>query len=439
MDLIDGRLTKEQIQTLLKSQFQKAEITDNMRYYAGENADIGLAYAKNAAKGVKPNHVLPSAYASTLTDTAAGFSFSDVIYKGQDDDEYVRSFNEFMYANDGNIKNYRLGQQQLGYGLSYAIHYVDKTPNGNNYRFEVINDPRTIIAVFGTRLNSILQCFLHITALKKGYYVEVYYNDIIEEWQIENVNRIKDFKLISDTRVNDYGMPPLEYYYNNFDPMVINSVFQKVKPYIAAVDAILTGTWNEIEKHAKAILVAMRKFKQGDMNNMKNKRVLSVSSKEESDATKFLTKEVQFEYIEWYYKALVQEIHKHTHILDYQNPEANLLGGESGKALKYRHIDMMNLANRIEMYNRKGQYQRIKLFNAITKKSKDYKNIDIVYKRTLPDDLEERVEAVNKAVFLSNYTKAEQAGFDPEEEAKRLNQERSVMADSIQNLGGENE
>jgi SPP1 family phage portal protein len=447
-DLNTGdRLSDEEITQIISERPCYAQITENMQYYAGDNTALATKILNKAAKGIKPNEKLPTPYASTLSDTASSYSFSNIEYIDKEGDEdltnYLEELKDIFDYNDRDIKDLRLGLNQLAWGVGYAIHWVKSINGEKQYRFSPVDDPRNVIPIFNNSIEPELVAFIYTREMtdKDGIEstnVQVYYaTEILTyEMRVDADNGTQTLTAPVDMP-NDYGMPPLEYYFNDFDFTKNVSLFHKVKAYIDAVDCVMTGNWNEVEKHAEAILLAMKKFKPEDVDNMKSTRVLDNLDAEDLKNIRYLTKEVQFEYQEWFYQALVMEIHKHTHILDYQNPDAGYLAGESAKALIYRHTDMDTIARRNELLNRNGQYRRIRLLNAIRDIKEDVRGIEIKYNHTLPMDLKEKIEAVNAATFLSNKTKQEQSGFDPEKESARIEEEKSTV--DLDNVGFEPE
>lgn len=437
----DGKLTEKQIREIIQS-FDIAALTDNILYYDADNPRISEQQAAKTSKSIVPNEKIPSPYAATLSDTIAGYSFSKIDYLDNkadenDNEKYLKDLKEIYRNNNRDTKDLQLGTMQVGYGASYCIHYVDKTSGKNKYRFTPVTDPRSIVPIFNTSIEPELIAFIYLTEYKdeKGkdvFRLKVYFPEFIDTYETKDLNIKKAYDLISENVVNDYGTPPLEYYFNNFDMDKIVSCFHKVKHYIDAVDAVLSGNWNEIEKFADAILLAMKRFTEDDMTNMKNKRVIEKLTPDEIKHMRYLTKEVQFEYQEWFYKALVSEIHKHTHILDYQNPDTGFLNAESAKALIYRHTDQDTIAKKYELQNRIGQYRRMELLNSIEAidgaKNKNIYDIDVKYNHVLPEDVKEKIEAVNNATFLSNQTKQEHAGLvDPKVEQQRIEDEKTTI------------
>ena len=419
-------LTYKDIKAIIDT-YDFSQIESNLEYYLGNNPSIWSKWQEKRYKGTKPNYVMPTPYYSTLVDSAVAYSFNDISYMdkqgdGKKSDELIKKLKSVLNLNYSDVLDQKIGGYQLGAGVAYEIHYVDS--EGNN-RFDII-PPNQGIPIYSQDLETRLIEFIYVRDVGSIKVITYYTKTKTLEWEVKD----KKERLTKDLP-NDYKDIPIVVYWNTYEKGDICAVPQKVKHYIDAIDAVATGTLNDIEKHAEAILLMMSQLKAEDVEDLKDKRLLQGLDPEEIKNIKYLTKEVQYEYIQFFYKMLVTEIHKHTHIIDFQDPNAGVGSAASGEALAYRMIDMDSQALRYERLNREGQYRRLKLI-ADYNGWGDTSGIEVNYSHNIPKNKMLEMEKLNNITFISERTKQEMSGIDPDVEKERMDEEKSLMPDLFQ-------
>jgi hypothetical protein len=318
--------------------------------------------------------------------------------------------------------------QQAGIGLAYELHWTEKIKGQpNKYRF-IDLDPLCCFPVYDYSISAKLIAFIYTSSTGEDSEkaVTVYYDGYIDEYTS------KDGKLIPGVmgKYNEYQEIPVVVYYNSHKRGEINSVCQKVKPYIDAMDCVLKGNWDEIDKGMRALLLHMTEISQKDKDDMVNHKDWQLDNIEEIGAIKYLAKEIQVEYQRFFYDIIRGEIHKNAHIVDWYNPDSGMGNVESGKALTYRLTDMNGLAKRVECFNREGQYKRIRLLQNVEALPAGEANmIEVVYNHNIPEDKFEILTALNQDTILSKRTKYEMipgVDADTEQERKKLEDEESL-------------
>lgn len=425
----DGRLKEDQI--LKAMEYTDPLISENIQYYTGQNPKEVAEYFEKLRKGTQPNNYLESSYPATLVDCAVGYCGSEITYTdnvkdSEDASKMMEALNTVHCYNNNDVLSMKIFTQQLYCGVVYQIHWVDKK-QGNRYMMDTL-DPLSCWPVYDYEIGSNLIAFIYKsdtgTDDKK---VTVYYKDKTFTYTYDGTKlTAKDTGI-----VNDFKDIPVAIYYNSFNKGEIKSLFQNVKTLINAKDCILRGNWNEIDKGIQAILLHMTEIKAENVEDMKERQNWQVVL-EDLQNMRYLTKEIQWEYQKFFNDVITQEIHKAAHIVDFYNPETGVGTPQSGKALRYRLIDMDTRCKMFEMFNREGQYQSLKLLQNIGAIGDgELSMISINYKHNIPEDFYENLLAYNNDTLLSKRTKYEMLGLDPEVEQSRLDEEKESAVDSI--------
>ena len=267
-----------------------------------------------------------------------------------------------------------------------------------------------------------LFCALWVRGSKGKTLVDVIYKD---EWQ---------FYVYIDGQISARE-EPRQLFFSECPVCIYNTQiigaqppFHQVIPYIDALDVLITGNSNEIERLVDALLVLGTSVSQDDLDHMDEWKALMDIKNE--DRAEYLTKDMSPVFREYVSKLLVQEIHKHSHVVDWYNPDTGISGATSGKALLTRMFDMDMYSKRIEKIYKDGIGKRIKLIGELARISGvKPEPVYVEFKRTMLHDMEEKIIALNQASFLSAQTKIETAGFDYEIEKERIESESKNMLD----------
>ncbi len=207
------------------------------------------------------------------------------------------------------------------------------------------------------------------------------------------------------------------------------SSFDQVINYIIALDWAISGNSNEIERLTDAILILGKELDRKDVVHMDELKVLGDITKDEV-APYFLEKNSNPEFRKYVTELLINEIHKHSHVVDWYNAE--LTGGAtSAKALITRLFDMDMYSNRIEKVYREGIYQRMNLIEYYTQIINGFNldGLNIKFVRTLPDDISDYLTNLKGVDWISDKTKQRLCKLDPEIEAANIEEESSKKVD----------
>jgi SPP1 family phage portal protein len=146
------------------------------------------------------------------------------------------------------------------------------------------------------------------------------------------------------------------------------------------------------------------------------------------DRAEYIQKDASPEFRKYVSELLINEIHKHSHVIDWYAPDTGMSGQVSAKALRTRLFDMDMYSQRIEKIYRDGVAKRIRLINTLmlAKKLPVDADVTIIYNRTVPSEFLDMLEAFKNVDFLSKRTIYETLGLDAEEELKRKEEENEA-------------
>lgn len=399
------------------------------QYFESLNPEMLKRYTDKLQRNKTPNHFVPTGYYGTIVETMAGYLYQNVQYVS-DDKQFSESLKEILDYNEIDVIDMETGIRALTYNKAAEIVYT--VGDENNTQIEVVGiDPRQMIFVYNSDIKPQMICGIYIIKSPSpdfDYYVDVIYSD---EWQYYTIKDNVIAEREPSRPLYFSQCPVIEY---RTESLNNNSSFNKVIPYIDALDFIMSGNSNEVSRLVDALLVIGKIIKDEDLEHMEEWKVLQGMKTE--DRAEYLTKDMSPQFREYVSKLLIQEIHKHSHVIDWYSPDSGMSGDVSGKALITRLFDMDMFSKRIEKVYKRGAYKRIDLISELMSKksmpvSEDYK---IVFNRTLPNMTVDTAVAIKDVAFLSNKTKMELSGIDYETEKERLEDEKEETIEISQLL-----
>jgi len=363
----------------------------------------------------------------------AGYLFSNVQYVGVDaqDIDYIKYLNGILMANDSDVKTMQTGVRALAFNRAYELVYATSSsvPDDFDIHYTTV-DPRNMVCVYDDAIEPEIVCgvrFLQSTNKDYKYDVDIIYAD---EWKYYYWT--KDNQLVQRKEPQALVFPVCPVIEYNTEILSDNSPFDVALPYIDALDYTLSGNSNEIERIVDALLVLGTYVDDKDLQHMDEWKVLQGLQKE--DRAEYIEKNMSPEFRRYVTDVLTQEIHKHCHVVDWYSTDGTT-GVMSAKALKTKLFDMDIYSKRLEKVYRKGEKKRLSLITFLmSAKSLPIGLVNIIYNRTLPDDIEDKILALNNCVFLSDETKVELTGLPWEREKKRLQRQREENGIEIDDL-----
>jgi SPP1 family phage portal protein len=415
----DKKLSQKEIVNYVKGYLLSNELKRLQKYdeyYQVKNTEITERVEDKYWRNKTPNNYVPTAYFNNVVDSMAGYMFSDVQYITNSTD-----FLEVLENNNTEIHDMNSGVRALAYNKAIELVYtVGDGVSAPDIRFTPI-DPRQVILIHTKDIEPKIFCAIWITMAsqpERDFNVDVIYNDLWEYYYIAQ----EDIFEREPAKPLFFDECPVVYYYA--DDMSNYSVYEKIIPYINALDYIVTGNANDIEALTDAILVLTKVLQKDDLAHLDELKAIMDVDKEER--VEYLTKEMDPAFREYATKLIIQEIHKHSHVIDWYSPDTGLSGEISGKAMKTRLFDMNMYSKRIEMVYRVGAEKRVRLINNLLRiLGAGEAEVEIEYNRTLPDEFVENAAALNMVTFLSDAYKMEYLGIDPDEEMERMEEQKN--------------
>jgi len=401
------RLTEDEISEVIADYL----ISDNYklikhysRYYNGENAEMRKRWEDKYWRRVKPNNFVPTAYYQTITNTIAGYMFSDIDYECENK-EYEEIIKTIMFENNSYIKDMKAGIQAVAYNKGCELFYTVGDTSNIEAKFANV-DPLEIIPIYDNSIEPDLFCVIRFCKkYDETYLVDVIYKDLWQKYEMENqkVTHLDEDKILL------LGYVPVVMYQTEM--MSSASQLDCIIPYIDALDILLSGNSNEIDRLVDALLALGKVLKDEDLEHMEEWRVLEGLKKD--DRAEYITKQMSSDFRKYVSDLLISEIYKHSHVPNWH--DLSYGGGDaSAKALRTRLFDMHMMANKSEMMFREGLERRLLLIQEFLRiqKSLEYQKVNIEIERTMPSDFEDKAGVINQLSFLSDQTKAEYLGFD---------------------------
>ncbi len=412
------QLTPDEVKDLVTDWYNSKELKRldlYQEYYESENTRLMERVKDRAERHKTPNNSIPTAYYSTVVDTMGGYIGQEVTYTTSE--EYQETLNEVLTENMQDVKDIKAWTHALAYNKSVELVYTVGDGTKTETRFSTIS-PKNTILVYNQDIEPMLYCAIYVVPYQKKKEVTVYYSNLEQSFIIEG----EDI-LLKDERALYFSTCPVVVYRTEL--IGEKAPFHSIIPYVVALDWVITGNANEIDRLVDALLVISDNLDDEDLKHMDEWKTLEGFTKE--DRAEYLTKDMSPEFRKYVSDLLIREIHKHSHVIDWYSPD--ILGEASAKALRTRLFDMDMYSKRLEMVFREGAYKRMKLIGEmLTIQGKKVDPVKITYHRNFPSDLEDKLAALNQVGFLSTQTKVEMSGLSWKEEKERLDAETPSMS-----------
>lgn len=373
--ILKSLLSEQEIINIIDDFFanDRVRYLNNEEYYFGKNTYVLFKKRASDDENV-PDWRVPITYGRKLIDTIAGYMYKTGNIKYSfNNQNFKKETDRIFTINNEQLKTSEAGKKCSLYGTVYELHYIDpKSPDVP--RWTVVS-PLEIIPIYNYDIDPKLVCFIRFYNVKDSYdpkgedpshmNVEVYYSDHIEYYirQVDINKKTNEAisRLIksADDAINLYKEPPLVIYKNNYE---LFGDVEPVKNLIDSYDCLISDSMNEFDRFSFAYLLLVgERLDPEDAKNIKKRRVFE--NLESSDSVKFLTKDINQEFIKYMAEWIREEIHNQSHIPDFTAQQ----GGDrlSGVALDRLAYDLTLLASQKEELFKQGLYDRFKLIDQI--------------------------------------------------------------------------
>jgi len=414
-------------------------------YYNSENANLFIQHRKKKEKGKMPNWCIPTAYYSTLVDSMSGYMFSNVVYSDntkiedsedgeeQEDSEFSVILNDTFKKLNIDTVDIKTGIRALAFNKGCEIVYTtgDKIKKPEIHVVSV--DPRQMMFIYNNDIEPKVLYGCRIIAIneevprsksKYVYAVDFISKDKWISYKIDNKDNIVVNTDFEPRTLYWSECPCIEY---NTETLNDNTAFHQVIPLIDGLDAVITGSANEQDKLADAMLVlgeVMSPEQKQQLNDMK----LYEGATKDGIAPHYVQRQLDPEFRDYLSDLLIREIHKHSHVIDFYSPDNGAQGDASGKALKVRMVDMNMFCDRVEKSIKIGWQKKIRLAKEFFEKafSMNLKDqyVEPIFNRTRIVGIEDIAPLLSTVTFMSETSKQIYSGLDPKEEKKNFEKEK---------------
>ena len=399
---------------------QKKLITN--RYQKLHDAYIGKYRINELPRkeSYKPDNRIPVNFAKYLTDTFNGFFIGNPI-KTTSDDEEVSAYVEFLdQYNDQDNNNAELAKICSIYGSGYEMYYVD---DSGNVAITYL-DPMRAFMIYDESIEArplyFIQFYTDSEGVERGSWsdgqiVQRFYRNAGYRWEDEYKEHGFD------------GVPATEYVENEEDM----SLFESALPLIDAYNKAISEKANDVDYFADAYLKILgAKLEEEDLIALRRNRLINFSG-EDTDklVVDFLQKPNADATQENLLATLERLIYQTSMVANISDEN---FGTSSGIALKYKLLNMTNLAKVKERKFTSGMNRRYRLIfsNPVNQMSEDaWVSIKYQFTPNLPANLLEEAQiAAQLAGITSRETqlKVISAVDNVQEEIDRIESEQDM-------------
>ena len=416
---------------LLHKMFSKFQTTVAPRllkyknYYDGAQAILSKCYTDKS----KPCNRTTTNYCKNITDAYCGYIASPGYISYHSDTDIEDIMNVLRY-NDSQAEDSDLLLDALIYGVAAELMYID---NDSKTRFRTIS-PQQCFGIFDDCLTNDLLYFVRFYPQSQWSDTNTYNVDVYSDTEIKHYTMIGmggALTLIGVER-HYFNQCPANIFYMPDEKSIFDCIMSlqdsynelltsEIDDYSAFVDAFLTLTGVDAEAD--------------DIAQMKKNRVLILP---EGAQANWLTKNANDAQVENILKRLHDSIYRIAQCPDFSNDVFN--SAQSGIAIRFKLTNMECRASKIVALMKKALQRRIEIICGIASLKlgeEVYRDIDIVFKRNIPNDDSVVIQTINSLrglvsdeTLLSMVPQIE----NPLEEIKKVKKQRETQM-SLYNFG----
>lgn len=387
----DDNLSIEMVKKYLtKNQEEYARRSKLFDYYNGNH---GIK-ARTSVDASKPNNKVINPYARYITTLMTGYFIGEPItYRSVNAEleEIIRGINNY---NDESSNNTELAKNASICGVAYELLYID---TDGEIRFKAI-DPKNAIAIYDTNIDSEMLYFIrsytdyNIIEEKNIEYIEIYSRNDYRLYKHD----LGSYALV-EQHEHSFGCVPIVEYKNNAEQL---GDFELVVSLIDAYDNLISDSLNDADYFSDAYLAlyGMLGTTPEDVAAMKENRVLLMDTDSKAE---WLTKSISDAAQEDIKNRIDRDIHKFS--LCPAMTDESFAQNASGVALKYKLMGLENATANKESYFKRGIQRRLEIicgYLAMLGRAFNYREIEVVFTRNIPNNIVEVADVINKVGHL---------------------------------------
>ncbi len=331
----------------------------------------------------KPNNKLVHNYAKSIVNNTVGYFMGAPVTYEYDEavpEEFQKQIEELKKTNDEETHNVAVATNVSKFGVAYELLWIDEE---KNVRYSAL-DVLTSIPYYTETIDKKLKEFIYFydvfdydTELTKRY---VDYYDEREKTSFEIIEGA-GLRLLETVPHYFEGVPVVVYKNNEEE----TGDYEDVVSLIDGYDIMQSDSINDFQQFADAYLfISGMQFDEELIKDMKSNRVIVGDGN-----AQWLVKQTNDTHIENIKSRLDTDIFKFSNTVNMS--DESFTNNLSGKAIKYKLINMENRIKITENYFKKGLSRRYELICNYLKIAKaysvDYKLIKFAFTRNVPSDL----------------------------------------------------
>ena len=426
--LEDGSINLKMISNCISEHIKEVPRLQKLYdYYLGKHEILKRAKSNSYCANEKAvfNH------AKNIVDSVIGYVFGQPIGYTNLTDEIA----EHLVLIDEDSHNIELATDSSIFGRSYELVYMDDELTNKPMPCLATLSPLNTFVVYDNSIRKAPMFAVTYSANEDlsgniiNHTVLVYTEDLILTFITKDIEDPK-LQLISE-EVHMFGGVPILELSNNKQQ---EGDFEQVISLIDLYNILMNDRVNDKEQLVDSLLI-VKGMSLGDdeeevsdtVRFIRDNRILELEQGD-SDA-KYLVKSMNEADIEVLKKAIIEDIHKLSHVPNMA--DENFVGNSSGIAMKYKLLGFENLGITKERMFKQMLRKRFKLISnieGIRGTALDLPSISITMTRTLPIDMQERLQIVQGLEgILSLRTRIQMFDeeLDIEEELKRIEEENT--------------
>ena len=360
------------------------KLTRYKNYYDGLQAILGKAYADPS----KPCNKTIINYCRNIADSYCGYLATPgyISYKSEND---IESIMDILKYNDYQAQDSDFLLDALIYGVACELMYID---SNSQTRFRLIN-PLQCFGVYDDSLTGDLMYFVRMYKANDWNESDLYNVDVYTDWDIKHyvMNGLQGNLTLVNEEKHYFSQCPANIFYLPDE----KSVFDCIMSLQDSANELVSAEIDDYSAFCDAYLTLMGvDADTEDIASMKENRVLILP---EGASAAWLTKNANDAQVENILKRIHDSIYRIAQCPDFSS-ETFVGGVSSGIAIRYRLTGMETRAAKIVAAMEKALQRRVEIICGIASLKlgeEVYRDIEIEFKRNIPEDNTALVNLVN--------------------------------------------
>ena len=375
---------------LLQKMFDRfnIEVEPKLRRYKNYYDGLQAIMSKRYSDDTKPCSKTVINYCKNIVDSYCGYLATPghISYSSNDDIEEIM---EILRYNDYQAEDSDFLLNALIYGTAAELMYLDSK---GQTRFRIIN-PAQCFGVYDDSLTGDLLYFVRFYKASEWDGKDTYNVDVYSDYDIKHYTMVG-----TSGAVHFVGDEP--HYFSQCPANIFmlpdeKSIFDCVISLQDAANELLSSEIDDYSAFVDAYLVFDGvDVEADDIAQLKKDRVIVLP---EGATANWLTKSANDAQVENILKRIHESIYRVAQCPDFSS-ESFVGGVSSGIAIRYRLTGMETRAGKIEAEMKKALQRRIEIICGIASLKfgeEVFRDIDISFKRNIPEDMNSIVSLVN--------------------------------------------